>query len=182
MAHKFQGNDGCLSGSESLLSESTRNSCSSVCTQYDNSRLSQQDGGIIQDSFRSEPPDLGLVHREDYLDNNSLWSRETEHCCRQLSCLLHQSTRWSLNHSIFSQVVAIYGPPQADLFASAQNHQVRQNISWLPDQNAIAVDAFSFPWQTLDLIYLFPPISLILKCLQMIKADKLERALLVAPV
>ena len=29
----------------------------------------------------------------------------------KLSCLVHQSTKWSLNHSIFRQVVSIYGPP-----------------------------------------------------------------------
>ena len=64
MAHKCEGNDGCLYGSENLLSESTGNSYSSLCRQNDNRSLSQQDrGNPFQDSFRSEPSDLGLVHR-----------------------------------------------------------------------------------------------------------------------
>ena len=84
MAHKCQGNDGCLSGSESRLSESTGNLCSSLCRQHDNGSLSQQDGNNpFQDFFISEPPDLGLVHRKESLDGNDLCSRETEHSCRQ---------------------------------------------------------------------------------------------------
>ena len=84
MAHKCQGNDGCLSGSESLLWESTGNSCSSLCRQYDNSSLSEGNGGNpFQDSFRLEPPDPALVHREEHLDDSSLCSRQAEHCCRQ---------------------------------------------------------------------------------------------------
>ena len=80
MVHKCQGNYGYLSGSESLLSESTGDSCSSLCRQYDNRSLSQLDrGDPFQDSFRSKPPDLGLVHREEYLDNSNLCFRETEH-------------------------------------------------------------------------------------------------------
>ena len=74
----------------------------------------------------------------------------------KLSRLLHQSTEWSFDHSVFRKVLEMYGPPQVDLFASAQNHQVRQYVSWLPDQNATAVDTFSIPWQALDLIDLFP--------------------------
>ena len=85
----------------------------------------------------------------------------------------------SLNTQVSS---GSYGPPQVDLLASVQNHQVHQYGSWLADQNAMAVVAFSMPLQTLDLIYLFLPFSLILKCLQKIKADRVERAFLVAPV
>ena len=115
--------------------------------------------------------DLSLLIRDQCIER-SIWMtaacvpRKRNIVADKLSHLLHQSTKWSLDHLIFRQVLAIYGPPQVDLFASAQNHQAHLYVSWLPDQNAAVVDAFSIRWQTFDLIYLFTPFSLILTCLQ----------------
>ena len=52
-----------------------------------------------------------------------------------------------------------------DLFASKINHKLRKYISYLPDVQASAIDAFSLQW-TNDLFYIFPPFSLAAKILQ----------------
>ena len=50
--------------------------------------------------------------------------------------------------------------PETDLFASALNHQVPKYVSWNPDQEAFAIDAFSISWANMK-FYAFPPFSLI---------------------
>ena len=63
-----------------------------------------------------------------------------------LSRLKNLSTEWMLNRAVFRQIVAIYGLPDVDLFASALNHQVKRYVSWIEDPRAQAIDAFSVSW------------------------------------
>ena len=90
------------------------------------------------------------------------------------------SAEWMLCKRIFRQIVAVYGCPQIDLFASSQNHQLKTYCSWIADPQALRIDAFTFSWD-FNLAYLFPPFLLIHKCLSKIKKDKC-RAILIAPV
>ena len=90
------------------------------------------------------------------------------------------STEWMLCKRIFRQIVAVYGCPQIDLFASSQNHQLKTYCSWIADPKALKIDAFTFSWD-FNLVYLFPPFPLIHKCLSKIRKDKC-RAILIAPV
>ena len=66
------------------------------------------------------------------------------------------STEWMLCKRIFCQIVAVYGCPQIDLFASSQNHQLKTYCSWIADPKALKIDAFTFSWD-FNLVYLFPP-------------------------
>ena len=50
------------------------------------------------------------------------------------------------NCAVFHQIVAIYGLPDIDIFASALNHQVKRYVSWIEDPRAQAIDAFSVSW------------------------------------
>ena len=50
--------------------------------------------------------------------------------------------------------------PDIDLFASRINHQLPRYVSYRPDSEAIAIDAFSLDWSNLD-FYAFPPFSVI---------------------
>ena len=50
--------------------------------------------------------------------------------------------------------------PEIDIFPSAFNHQVPKYISWNPDQEAFAIDAFSISWANIK-FYVFPQFSLI---------------------
>ena len=51
-------------------------------------------------------------------------------------------------------------------------------MSYRPDPNAYAVDAFSLDWSKLQ-FYAFPPFSCISKCFQKIKTDKAEGILVI---
>ncbi|KAJ8034638.1 hypothetical protein HOLleu_21560 [Holothuria leucospilota] len=75
-----------------------------------------------------------------------------------------------LNRGVFKQIVDRFGQPEVDLFASRLNKQVNRFVSWLPDPEAEAIDAFTLDWGDLN-FYAFPPFCLIPRCLQKIIND-----------
>ena len=52
-------------------------------------------------------------------------------------------------------------------------------MSWIPDPNAVGVDAFTLDWGT-QYNYIFPPFSLIPQVLQKVGEDQAE-VIMVAP-
>ena len=97
-----------------------------------------------------------------------------------LSHLKLESTEWMLSPRIFKQIVYVYRMPVLDMFASTLNHQIPKYFSWTLDLQAVGMDAFSVNWNK-GLLYMFPPFSLIQKCLQKIIKDK-AIVLLITPV
>ena len=97
-----------------------------------------------------------------------------------LSRLKLESTEWMLNPRIFKQIVNVYRMPALDMFASVLNHQVPKYFSWTLDPEAVGMDAFSVNWNK-GLLYMFPPFSLIQKCLRKIIEDN-ATVLLIRPV
>ena len=91
-----------------------------------------------------------------------------------------ENTEWVLSPQIFQKICQVWGTPQVDMFASRLNHKVPSYISWVRDSNAIDVDAFSVDWNKWNLIYLFPPFSLVNKCIRRIKRTK-GNVILVVP-
>ena len=55
-------------------------------------------------------------------------------------------TEWKLDPAIFKRVSAFWGKPSIDLSASRLNFQLRPFVSWKPDPQAFAIDAFSISW------------------------------------
>lgn len=51
-----------------------------------------------------------------------------------------------LDRKVFADIVARYGTPDIDLFASRLSHQLPNYVSWEPDPGAAAMDAFSLHW------------------------------------
>lgn len=92
----------------------------------------------------------------------------------------HSNTEWSLDLGCFQSLTAKWGMPEVDMFASRLNHKVEKYIAWKPDPGAIAIDAFTVDWAKYQLIYCFPPFSLIGKVLQHIQMSKVM-AILVVP-
>ena len=90
------------------------------------------------------------------------------------------NVEWKLNSRIFHTITEIWGHPDVDMFASRLNKQVDRFVSWHPDPDCIAVDAFSLTWSN-ELIYAFPPFSLIGRLVQKLRQDQGEMVL-VAPV
>ena len=74
-------------------------------------------------------------------------------------------TQGKLDPVIFKRVSAFWGKPSIDLFASRLNFQLRPFVSWKPDPQAFAIDAFSIGW-TEHNFYAFPPFALINRFLQ----------------
>ena len=88
-------------------------------------------------------------------------------------------TEWMLDKREFEQLIAHFGRPEIDLFASRLNTQLDRYVSWFPDPYAESVDAFTLDWSKYE-FYAFPPFCLVSRCLQKIKADKAE-GLFIAP-
>lgn len=65
-----------------------------------------------------------------------------------------------------------------DLFACRLSKQVCTYVSWKPDPDATAVDAFSILWDTKP-FSAFPSFPLIHRCLQKTTADKAEGVVIV---
>lgn len=91
----------------------------------------------------------------------------------------NDASDWKLCPRVFYQINKLW-PVKLDLFASAWNSQLDSFISWKPQPDASAVDAFSVSWKN-RFAYAFPPFSMIARCLNKIMREKSE-IVLVAPV
>lgn len=88
---------------------------------------------------------------------------------------------WKLDEQIFRDICKIFGTPCIDLFASRLNKQIARYCSWKPDPEAEFFDAFSISWAQFELVYIFPPFSLISRCLQKLRMEQ-ARGWLVVPL
>ena len=82
-----------------------------------------------------------------------------------------------LQREAFHGLSKLWGPIETDLFASRLNKQVDDSISWKPDPEARAVDAFFIVWD--KHFYAFPPFALIDRCLQKITQEEAEGVIIV---
>ena len=99
----------------------------------------------------------------------------------KLSCDLHLNTEWKLNSQLLKE--ALIDPktqPTVDLFASKTNAQFPLYMSYLPDPEAYAVDAFSLHWGDLT-FYCFPPFSILPQVLRKIMEERVT-GIVVAPL
>ena len=90
----------------------------------------------------------------------------------------HENKECALKETVFALLKHTYGSPGIDLFASSKNAKIPLYISWLPDPNAYAVDAFTFSWQDLN-FYAFPPFSLLPRVLAKIIQAKATGILII---
>jgi hypothetical protein len=86
---------------------------------------------------------------------------------------------WKLNQKCFNKLCAIWQLPDIDLFASRLNFQVEKVCSWKPDPQSELVNAFTVDWGNFYFIYLFPPFSLLNRCIRKIKTDKASGMIIV---
>ena len=87
------------------------------------------------------------------------------------SRLMKDRTDWMLCPNIFWSLNQRLGPLTVDLFASRLTNQLTQYVSWRPDPEAIACDAFSLNWSTMK-DYANPPWNLIGKVLAQTRSQK----------
>ena len=93
-----------------------------------------------------------------------------------------QVSEWSLSREEFDRVSDFWGRPQVDLMATAANRQVVKFISPVPHPEALGVDAFVTPWPMVGLAYIYPPSSIVSKVIQLIRRQRPQRILLIAPM
>jgi len=78
---------------------------------------------------------------------------------------------WQLNPLFFQKICCELGVPKIDLFATCANAHCKRFVSWLPDPDAIAVDAFTLDWSDLE-FYAFPPFSILTRVIKKIEMDE----------
>ena len=93
----------------------------------------------------------------------------------------NDSSDWKLDPSLFSVLNQMFGPFTVDLFASYRNTQIETFFSWRPDPKSAGIDALAQEWNH-HLPYLFPPFALIGRCLQKIRKEEVQAAVLIAPI
>ena len=91
----------------------------------------------------------------------------------------NEAIEWMLNKAKFNEIVHKYGQPDIDLFATRINRQTNNYVSWHPEPDASAIDAFYIPWNK-GFFYIFAPFSLIGKVFAKICQDR-THAVLVVP-
>ena len=85
-----------------------------------------------------------------------------------------RNTEWSLNKKLFRKACKkLDFTPNIDLFASRINYQLKPFISYHPDPEAHAVNAFHLSWRNYK-FYAFPPFSIISQVLQKIQKERSE--------
>ena len=83
----------------------------------------------------------------------------------------NDKTEWKLQEEVFAQICDYFQiQPSVDLFASRLNYQLPRFVSWNPEPEAIATDAFSLIWSH-ETYYAFPPFSLIGHVLNKVVTD-----------
>ena len=101
-----------------------------------------------------------------------------------LSREISTNLEWSLNSEVFQEIISRIFIPEIDLFAplrlNAKTAKVAKFISWHPQPEAVAIDAFSLSAGLMN-CYAFPPFSFLPQVLAKIRHDK-ALVLLIAPV
>ena len=81
---------------------------------------------------------------------------------------INLDAEWQLNTELLTEALSrLQAQPKIDLFASRINKQLPCYVSYRPDPQAHAVDAFSLSWKGTE-FYAFPPFSLVPRVLQKI--------------
>lgn len=87
-------------------------------------------------------------------------------------------SEWCLHLSLFKDLIAHFGIPEVDMFANQQNAQLRL-FSRFPTLRAEGVDVLLSPWPQ-ELLYAFPPLSLLPRLVRKILEERAE-VILLAP-
>ena len=88
---------------------------------------------------------------------------------------------WALSPPMFQSVVKHFGCPTIDLFASRTNKKLSVYVSWHPDPDSVAIDAFTFSWLPY-FPYCFPPFSKVGDVLRKLREERIPEAVLIAPL
>ena len=89
-------------------------------------------------------------------------------------------SEWVLNPWVCRRLWALWGSPLVDLFATSLNNRVPLFFSPLPEESALATDAFLQSWDGLH-VYAYPPTKALRQVVQKLKASPGCVMTLIAP-
>ena len=92
----------------------------------------------------------------------------------------NEDMEWTIQPSIYDIISHKMGSSDIDLFASIKNRKHFRYVSYMPEKDAIAINAFSISWKY-KLHYAFPPFSVIGRTIQKMCEEQAE-LILVAPL
>ena len=134
---------------------------------------------------RSQECDFITKEIWQWVSNSSIWLSATHLPGIQNAEVEFESRKyeihaeWKLNESVFHFICGELGfSPTIDLFPTIINTQLRTFISYRPDPNCVAVNAFLINWEK-EKFYAFPPFACLFKILQNIYQDKAKGILIV---
>lgn len=120
-------------------------------------------GGVRFEKFNSLAREIwqSAEKRKNFLKASYITSKENTQA-DALSRLSTLDTEWELCNEAFEQIIDSFGSPEVDIFASALNAKCKKFFSWLPEPQALQVDAFKVSWSNI-FFYAFPPLHTNLK-------------------
>ena len=96
----------------------------------------------------------------------------------QPSRIIQDATERRLHPELFQKIVDKFGKPGIDPFASRINRKLKRYVSWHPEPEATAVNAFFLTWNN-NYFYMFPPFSLAGRVSAKVNKDKTKGVILV---
>ncbi|XP_064107554.1 uncharacterized protein LOC135216312 [Macrobrachium nipponense] len=90
------------------------------------------------------------------------------------------TTEGTLHHEVCNRLWELWGEPTIDLFATQKTKRLPVYCSPIPDQEAVAVDAFLMDWERLN-AYAFPPFKILDRVLKKFRELVNARMILIAP-
>ena len=155
-----------------------------VCVKSDNSTtvayLNNQGGSVI--SIHLIAKDIWLWCENKNILLTAVHVKGTSnYTADYFSRHFSDSTEWKLNEKVFRKICRSFFIPDIDLFATRLNKQLSKYVSWFPEPDAIASDAFSILWSDFK-PYIFSLFSLIDRVLEKIQQDQVRKAILVVPM
>ena len=129
-------------------------------------------GGIVAMSLDDLAKDIWLwcYDRQIWLSTCHIPGSSNVHADHE-SRHFNDNLEWKLNPAIFRAICNEFLTPKIDLFASRLNQKLGLFVSWRPDPEAFACDAFSLNWENFN-FYAFPPFSLIGMMLHKIQREE----------
>ena len=117
---------------------------------------------------------LDLVYQEISASKSLTHSRPAEHGSRQAIQARPDHPEWSLLPEVFKSICSRWHRSKIDLLAMRPWF-----VSPVPDPLAAAVDAFSLPWEDLD-VYALPPAAILGKVVEKLQDIPRKRIILIA--
>ena len=139
-------------------------------------------GGTKSQNLNRIAKRIWLFAEQNHFSITGLWipSKENQ-IADQLSRRGESAGDWLLNGEVFSRIIRKMGIPTVDAFASLAMHQMTPYWSWEPDPKAERTNALVQNWNG-HYPYLFPPFCLIHKVLRKVRVQRVEKAILIAPL